>query len=77
MLSQLQTNVAYFERQIRGDNADNFVLWNDASWLLAGSQMGGQQPQRLALYPNQLPQSQGISDNVSVLTTKRFSKPRC
>ena len=68
LLSQLETNVAYFERQVRGDNLVNFVDWKAASWTTDGGTFNGQQipSQRVANYPNQIPQAGGIDDNVCV-----------
>ena len=62
ILSELSTNVAYFERQQRGDNAANFAKWNNEAWYDAASSFNGKTPQRLALYPNQIPQAYGIND---------------
>ena len=75
ILSNLQTNVAYFERQIRGDTAENWVTWStsnsDNTWVTSGNVFNGQAltPQRLAQYPSHVPQSYGIRDTVSVSLT--------
>lgn len=63
-----QTNVAYYERSARGDNANNFVSWTPAGnvnpWVTIGDTFNGAPPQRYALYPNQIPQAAGIPNSV-------------
>lgn len=68
MLSQVETNVAYFERKARGDNVENFVDWRANFWTKVGGIFNGQPipPQRLARYPNEIPQAAGVSDNVCI-----------
>ncbi|KAK5011701.1 hypothetical protein LTR28_007843 [Elasticomyces elasticus] len=67
-LSNLQTNVVYFERQVRSDTAENWATWStgsaDGTWLTPGNVFHGHAltPQRLAEYPNFVPQSYGVSN---------------
>ncbi|KAK4982524.1 hypothetical protein LTR50_007699 [Elasticomyces elasticus] len=67
-LSNLQTNVVYFERQVRSDTAENWATWStgsaDGTWLTPGNVFNGHAltPQRLAEYPNFVPQSYGVSN---------------
>ncbi|KAL8645553.1 MAG: hypothetical protein Q9226_007250, partial [Calogaya cf. arnoldii] len=67
LLGEISTNVGYFERSTRGDQAVNWAKWGGSSnWLAAGSLGdGGGQPQRQALYPDQQPKHFGISQAVS------------
>ncbi|KAL8990145.1 MAG: hypothetical protein Q9169_008197, partial [Polycauliona sp. 2 TL-2023] len=63
ILSEFYTNVGYFERSVRGDQAENWAKWDSQSWLTAGSfGTNGGQPQRKATYPDQQPQPAGISN---------------
>ncbi|KAL9599867.1 MAG: hypothetical protein Q9219_003561 [cf. Caloplaca sp. 3 TL-2023] len=62
VLSQIQTNVGYFERRQRGDSATGWLKWNSADWLKDGVQLAGVALQRPSLYPNQIPQAFGIGD---------------
>ncbi|KAL8852652.1 MAG: hypothetical protein Q9221_002412 [Calogaya cf. arnoldii] len=67
LLNQIYTNVGYFERSIRGDQAENWAKWGSpngaTNWLTAGSLGdGGGQPQRKARYPDQQPKPDGIDD---------------
>ncbi|KAL8942162.1 MAG: hypothetical protein Q9216_001809 [Gyalolechia sp. 2 TL-2023] len=65
MLNQLSTNVGYFEREQRGDNADGWQDWADkVRWLSSGSNLGGIATQRLARYPHQIAQANGVDDNL-------------
>lgn len=70
ILGQIQTNVAYFEREQRGDpNAENWVQWGgggtaESPWVIAGNLGTGGTLQRTAMYPNQIPQAFGISNAV-------------
>lgn len=71
LLNEIYTNVGYFNRSARGDQAVNWAKWGGnggTNWLTGGSLGdGGGQPQRQALYPDQQPKPAGISDAVSVI----------
>jgi hypothetical protein len=64
ILSQLQTNVAYFERAARiaannGDDSDNWVTWSlgptDTTWTTLGTPGSRFPYQRYVNYPNTQP----------------------
>ena len=54
LLNNLQMNVAYGQQGA----SDSFVQWSSAGWLSTGP-LGNQQ-QRLAGYPNQIPRGDGV-----------------
>ena len=62
--------MAYFERKTHGDQAENFVRWSespkDETWTTLGS-FGPLTPQRLTVYPKQIPRAAGVDANVSLL----------
>ncbi|KAL8706621.1 MAG: hypothetical protein Q9201_000368 [Fulgogasparrea decipioides] len=57
LLNRVQTNVAYGQP----GGTTSFVQWDEGGWLSAGT-LGNQQ-QRLAAYPNQIPLGAGISSS--------------
>lgn len=76
ILSQLQTNVNYFELDARvaagtDKGADNWVVWSsgraDNTWVTIGNPFNGQTipPQRLSKYPTAQPHA-AVPDAVSI-----------
>ena len=59
VLNKVQTNVLYGQP----GGGENFVQWDNPSWLSTGPL--GSATQRFAVYPNQIPQGNGVPTNVS------------
>lgn len=76
ILSNLETNIAYFEREQRSDDGTIWADWSPASRKLESDFMKPTKiwsdgdsisvPQRLVVYPDQIPQAAGISNAVSL-----------
>ena len=72
ILSNLYTNIAHY----KPGGGDNFVQWNSDGWTSLGNVFNdAATPQRLAAYPNQVPQTVGVPDNVSALSPFRSYQP--
>ena len=61
ILTNFYTNIAYY----KPGGGDNFVQWNSDRWTSLGNVFNdAAMPQRLAAYPNQVPQTVGVPNTV-------------